>query len=308
MPLRPQYSLTLPEIPQDNFLIERYIKEKESKHKIKPDNEARVVWADTNKQKTAFSIVYIHGFSASQEEGNPLHRRLAKELGCNLYLARLEGHGIDTITAMENFTVDKYWESAKEAYAIGKAIGGEVILMGTSTGGTLNLMLAGEFPDIIGVINMSPNIEINDPNAWILNNPWGLQIARMVTGGEDQIIKNESETFKKYWTTRYRLEAAVELEELLESKMNNKTFSKVKQPILNLYYYKNENEQDPVVRVEPIKAMHENLGTPESLKVIKAMPNVGNHVMASPIKSKDVDGVYASIKDFVISKLKLKVR
>ncbi|MFZ8461094.1 alpha/beta hydrolase, partial [Staphylococcus aureus] len=86
-------------------------------HKIKENNEARIVWAnDTLKQKTNYAIVYLHGFSASQEEGNPVHRNIAKQFGCNLYLARLAEHGIDTVDALFNYTADRLWESAKEAY------------------------------------------------------------------------------------------------------------------------------------------------------------------------------------------------
>ena len=51
--------------------------------------------------------------------------------------------------------------------------------MGTSTGGTQALQLAAAYPnDVAALILMSPNIEINDPNAWILNNHWGLQLAQ----------------------------------------------------------------------------------------------------------------------------------
>ena len=35
--------------------------------------------------------------------------------------------------------------------------------MATSTGGTLALKLAAEYPDIAGLILLSPNIAINDP-------------------------------------------------------------------------------------------------------------------------------------------------
>jgi hypothetical protein len=65
------------------------------------DNEARIVWAnDSLKQKTEYAIVYLHGFSASQEEGNPVHRNIAKQFGCNLYLSRLSQHGVDTTDAL----------------------------------------------------------------------------------------------------------------------------------------------------------------------------------------------------------------
>ena len=52
---------------------------------------------------------------------------------------------------MINLTADKLWNSAKEAYAIGRQLGKKVILIATSTGGTLALKLAAEYPDIAGL-------------------------------------------------------------------------------------------------------------------------------------------------------------
>lgn len=288
-PSTPVYSTALPELPSNDSALENYILLQESKHKIKPDNEARIVWAnDSLKQPTEYAIVYLHGFSASQEEGNPVHRKIAQQFGCNLYLARLAEHGIDTTDALVNMTAEKLWETAKEAYAIGQKIGKKVILMGTSTGGTLALQLAANYPEIAGLILYSPNIQINDPNAWLLNNPWGLQIARKVKGSNYNIIPKKTDTYKQYWNQEYRLEALVQLEELLETTMNKSNFEKIKQPVLALYYYKDENNQDPVVKVAAIKKMMVSLGTPVEKEKMVAIPNAGNHVLASPIQSKDI--------------------
>ncbi len=288
-PEKPVYTAALPSIPENAESLIQYISSIESRHQLKPDNEARIIWNnDSLKNKTEYAIVYLHGFSASQEEGNPVHRNLAKQLGANLYLSRLSGHGIDTSDALLNMTATSLWETAKEAYAIGKQLGNKVILMGTSTGGTLALQLAATYPEIAGLVLLSPNIAINDPNAWITNNPWGLQIARLVKGGKMNIVPNKTDTYKKYWNDQYRLEAVTELEELLESTMNKETFEKIKQPVLTLYYYKNEKEQDPVVKVSAMKKMFEEISTPASLKKMVPIPNAGNHVLGSPIQSKDV--------------------
>lgn len=288
-PEKPLYTKTLPSIPENAESLMQYVSSIETKHQIKPDNEARIVWYnDSLKNKTEYAIVYLHGFSASQEEGNPVHRNTAKQLGANLYLARLSGHGIDTSDALLHMTATSLWETAKEAYAIGKQLGKKVILMGTSTGGTLALQLAATYPEIAGLILLSPNIAINDPNAWITNNPWGLQIARLVKGGKMNIVPNKTDIYKKYWNDQYRLEAVTELEELLETTMTKETFEKIKQPVLTLYYYKNEKEQDPVVKVSAMKKMFEQLSTPSSLKKMVPIPNAGNHVLGSPIQSKDV--------------------
>ena len=85
--------------------------------------------------------------------------------------------------------------------------------------------------------------------------------------------------------------------------MNKKLFEKVHQPCLTLFYYKDENHQDNVVKVSAIKKMFSEISTPDNLKVIKAMPNTGNHVIASPMVSKDVEGVQKETAKFIAEKI-----
>lgn len=59
-PDTPVFSFVMPVIPTETSALEQYISLNEAKHKIKPDNEARIVWADSLKQKTPYSIVYLH--------------------------------------------------------------------------------------------------------------------------------------------------------------------------------------------------------------------------------------------------------
>lgn len=297
-PSAPEYDKTLPLIPSQPDALEQYISDIESKHPVKPDNEARIIWADSSRKKTAWAVVYLHGFSASQEEGDPVHLRFARNFGCNLYLSRLSDHGVDTTEQLLYFTADRFWNSAKEALAVGNAIGENVILISTSTGGTAALMLAAEYPDHVqALINLSPNIAINDPAAFLLNDPWGLQIARMVLGGKYRET-GASEEKSKYWNNRYRLESVVQLEELIETTMKRETFERILQPSLTLYYYRSEEEQDPEVRVSAMLDMHRQLSTPDSLKVEKAIPSAGAHVLGGSLASKDVASVYREMENF----------
>jgi esterase/lipase len=306
-PPSPRYNNELPNIPSEAIQLEKYIANNESKHKLKPDNEARILWYnDSLKEKTEYSVVYLHGFSASQEEGDPVHYEFAKKFGCNLYLARLAEHGIDTTEPLANYTAEKSWRSAVEAYAIGKQLGRKIILMSTSTGGTLALKLCAEFPDIVANIMMSPNIAINDPNAWMANNHWGLQIAYLVVG-KHKIADDTTALYKQYWNQRYSTNSLVQLEELLESTMKESTFKKVTQPSLLLYYFRDKDHQDPVVKVSAMKRMFLQLGTPGSLKREAAIPNAEDHVLASPIKSKDILTVKNEVDKFAIEILKLPV-
>ena len=289
---------TLPNIPAQ-ISLDSFIQAGEKQHHLKANNEAKIVWADSSHQATEYAIVYLHGFSASQMEGAPIHENIAKAYHCNLYLARLAEHGIDTTEDLLNLTAEKYWESAKLAYAIGKKLGKKVIIMSTSTGGTLSLQLAAAYPEIAGLIMYSPNIEINNPAAPLLNNPWGLQIARFVKGGNYADIKYQHPDYPKYWNVQYRLESTVELQNLIEATMTKETFEKVNQPCLALYYYKDETNQDNVVKVSAIKKMLSQISTPENLKKGVAIPNAGNHVLASPLVSKDIITVEKETKDFM---------
>jgi len=289
-PDTPEYNANLPKIPSIEQ-VENYVGNKESTFDIKPGNKAEIVWWDSlEKTQTDVAIVYLHGFTASPEEGAPVHREIAKQFGCNLYLARLSEHGLICDEPLLNLTAEGLWESAKEAYAIGKALGKEVIIMSTSTGGTLALKLAATYPEIKGLINYSPNIEINDPAAFLLNDPWGLQIAGLVFKGDYRTIDSD-EDYRKYWYDRYRLEAIVQLQELVETAATGNTFAKVICPVFNGVYYKDKDHQDNTVRVDAIRRMHEQLGTPQNKKQLVEFPNAGGHVIAYGKQSGAVDQV-----------------
>lgn len=309
-PPSPVFDKTLPAVTATGWALDSLVREEESRHPVKPENEARIIWTDDSlKSRTEYAVVYLHGFSASQEEGDPVHTDFARRYGCNLYLARLAEHGLDTAEAMINLTADKYWESAKRALAIGKQIGRKVILMGTSTGGTQAIQLAAAFPDdVAALVLMSPNIEINDPNAFLLNNPWGLQVARLVKKGDYILSSDQRDLYKKYWYSKYRLEGAVALQEMLENSMTPENFRKVRQPLLLLYYYRDEANQDKVVKVSAMKRMYEQVSTPPGLKMEKAIPMAGDHVIGSYVKSGDVPSVQAAIDTFATGILKMTPR
>ena len=75
---------------------------------------------------------------------------------------------------------------------------------------------------------------------------------------------------------------------------------------LTLYYFKNELEQDPTVKVSAILEMNKELGTPDSLKLAVPVPNAGAHVLGSYLTSKDVKTVQREIEKFAIDKLHLR--
>ncbi len=301
-PDAPELSVFAGSVADSLNQLEQQVTEAEKAEKgIKQDNEARIIWADsTQKQKTKIAFLYIHGFSASQEEGDPVHRNIAKQFSGNLYLARLAGHGVWLgDSTMVNLTADDLYNSAEKALAIAKKLGDSVIILSTSFGGALSLQLASVHPEIKAVVTYSPCIKIFDDNAELIDNPWGMQLGKLITGSYYRDIKPENPEHDKYWNMHYHMNGILAIQNFMTNAMNSSTFKKIKCPVLMGYYFKTEAEQDKVVSVPAMLKMFDALGTPAELKRKIAFPDAGNHVLASPVLSKDVNHVEAETMKFL---------
>jgi pimeloyl-ACP methyl ester carboxylesterase len=287
--------------------LERLIADSEAKALLKPDNEARIIWADsTRKQKTPVSMVYIPGFGASWAEGDPIHKQLARRFGCNLYLARPADHGVRSPEAMRDLTPTKYVASAERALAIGRALGDRVIIIGTSAGGLLSTYLAAEHPDLAGVVLYSPCIDLSSKALHLSTMPWGRQIMNATLGGEYVNITHYKPDRAQYWLTRYHTDGLLTLQTMMDRYMVPKTFASIKQPLFLGYYYQDDEHQDKVVSVAAMQTMFDQLGTSANKKVKVAFPKSGEHVIASHFTSGDLDGVYHETERFLREKVGLK--
>ncbi|RTZ06803.1 carboxylesterase [Flavobacterium sp. GSP6] len=266
---------------------------------IKPNNAAKIIWADGYKnKKTAVAFVYLHGFGASHREGEPVLKKLSTKYKANIYLSRLEEHGLYRKNTFEFLTPENYIASAQQALEIGKKLGEKVILVSTSTGGTLSLKLASEDPSISGLILYSPFVDLFNPAMAGIILPGGREKFKETIGGNMR-TQNRPEEQAKYWSTNYHINGYVSLITMLKQNMTETTFTKVKCPVFLGYYYKNEKEQDQVVSVSAMHTMYNSLGTPENKKTKIAFPESGDHVIACDLRSKDWQGVYRATVRFL---------
>ncbi|MCE7042144.1 carboxylesterase [Dyadobacter sp. CY312] len=301
-----QFSPVLPSVPQDLTHLEKEIDDSEKAIKdLKRDNQARIVWADSaKKEKTPYSIVYIHGFGASWAEGEPVHRDLAKRYGANLYLARMHDAGISDPDAFDDLTPENFMQEAKRALAIGKVLGDSVIVIGTSAGGLLTVYLAATNPDLKGVVLYSPCLAVASPALKLVTGPWGRKILYSIMGDHRKPIDEESER-SNFWLQSYRTNGLLTLQQTIDAISRPEIFKQIKMPVFLGYYYKNDKEQDEVVSVKAMQEMFPQLGTPANLKVEKAFPESADHVIASYLRSKDVKGVYEATDLFFQKQLGL---
>jgi len=292
-------------VPSDLMSLERWITEKENAlGNVRSGNASQIIFNDSVPKKTKFSVLYLHGFTASGREGEPVHRDIAKALGANLYIPRLYGHGLEETEPMLGFNNEDFWESGKEALAVAKQLGEKVIVLGTSHGGALSLSLASD-PDIAALCLFGPNIAVYDPKAKLLSKPWGLQIARLVKGGNYHYMVTSNEEKKNYWTTKARLESLIHMQKFLDVKMRKATFKKVQAPVFLGYYYKNDSLQDQVVSVPAMLEMYDQLGTPQHLKQKKAFPEAGDHVLTSYLSTENYEAVTREVLQFLSDKLNI---
>ncbi|MFD3276274.1 alpha/beta hydrolase [Aquirufa echingensis] len=287
-------------IPNEPAAITSFLQAKEAQNgNLKPDNEGQIIYADSaNPQKTKTVVLYVHGFSASPMEGNPLHKAIAKSLHANLVLARIEDHGeFPTDSTMAKASADKFYQSVENYYALAKKLGDEVIVLGTSFGGAMSLVLATKHPEIKALMLYGPCIAIKDPTAPLVDNPWGLQLARAVMRSDFRDIPSVSSGHKNFWSLHYRLEGVVAIQNFLTHEMTDATFEKVKVPVFLGYYYQDETHQDNVVSVQAMRDMFPKLGS--KIKKEQAFPLSGYHVITSDILGKRVDLPIQASLDFI---------
>lgn len=128
-------------IPED---IDAYLEKKESEvSDIYPYAEKTVLWNNSNKNRTKYSIVFIHGFTTTGYQSKEFLNKLSLELDANLFMTRLSGHGVP-YEGTKQMQIDKIMYDVSEAINIGEKIGENVILVGHSLGGALSMLAADD--------------------------------------------------------------------------------------------------------------------------------------------------------------------
>lgn len=253
---------------------------------ITQGTEKRIVWAGPTGVKTALSIVYLHGFSATSEEIRPVPDDVAAAMGANLFFARLAGHGRGGDAMAEPRAGDWITDTA-EALAIGRRIGDRVLVISTSTGGTLAAIAAADpdlAPDLMqhvaGIVFVSPNFGLNNPASAILEMPlaryWGPLVA-----GKERSFDVLNEAHGTYWTSRYPTVALMPMGAVIRY-ARGLDYADAGVPALFLL-----SDADQVVRADLSRGVAEDWGAGAKVVAITPGPEDDpyHHVIAGDILS-----------------------
>ena len=282
-----------PELPPD---LEAYVRAADQGlTDLRVGDERGVVWADAKTRgRTRASVVYLHGFSADRHEIEPVVTDLAEALGANVYFTRLTGHGRDG-AAMAEATVEDWLDDTAEAIAIGERLGEQVVLVGTSTGGTLAAWAATrpEATDrISALVLLSPNFHPKDRSSRVLLYPWGGVLARLVVG-EERCFDSLNDAQEYHWTTCYPTSALSPMMALVEH-VRSLDLSVVDAPTLVLY----SPEDDVVDAAETERLLGGMEGEGIRLQVVEGSSDPARHVLAGDIVSPDSN---AEVLDRMVS-------
>lgn len=262
--------------------LDVWLESKESKiPNLVPQSAKQIIWNnDKAGSKTALSIVYLHGFSATKAEIAPVPQLVAKSLGANLYFTRLKGHGRDSL-AMADATVSDWANDVLEAIAIGRRIGNKVIIVSTSTGSTLATWAASNpeiVKDIHGMISLSPNYALKGVSISLLNMPWSETILPLIFG-KTRSFETRSEAHAKGWTSTYPSSAIFQMGALLKL-TSEIDYSKILVPHFVLY-----SPKDKVIDANQVEYVIERWGGKTQKLDINDSDDPNDHVIAGDILS-----------------------
>ncbi|MCE7029546.1 alpha/beta hydrolase [Jiella avicenniae] len=260
---------------------------------LRPQSAKEIVWAyPASRAKTPLSIVYVHGFSADKAETRPLADEVARALHANLFYTRLTGHGRDA-AAMEQTSVNDWVNDLAEAMAIGRDIGSKVVVVASSTGGTLAALgttIPGVMDDAEGIVLISPNFAVHGRWAFLLDLPFARDILP-VLGGETYGFEPVNEEQAQHWTTRYPIGALAPMAALVRA-VRKADFSAVRALPLLVFY----SQQDEVVSPAATERFVANWPGPHQVVDVPVTGDASSHTLAGDIISpKTTDDLAARI-------------
>jgi len=251
---------------------------------VVPGTQKRVIWQPGFvERRTPVSVLYVHGFSATSEEIRPVPDRIAITLGANLVYTRLEGHGLDG-KALAAASPSVWMRDVAEGLAAARAVGDKVVVISTSTGGTLvgAAMLDSDMSDkVAATIFVSPNFGVNNPAAFLMTWPAARYWLPWVLGGGEYQSSSTDPDKMKYWTMSYPWTALPPMGTLVQS-VAALDFSTASVPALFWI-----SDEDQVVRPDITRRIAGQWGGPVEIRTVTMGEgdDESSHVIAGDIES-----------------------
>lgn len=252
---------------------------------LRPGMEKEIIWNGEPFQKTEYAVVYVHGFSASKEELRPVPDLIAKKLEANLFYTRLEGHG-QLPGSLGTASIEGWLNDIVEAANVGRAIGNKVIIIATSTGGSLSTWLAADktyADNIAAIVFVSPNYGLTTYAAPLLRLPFARQILPILLGPTRGFTPANQE-HAYWWTPDYPTQALIPMANAIDL-ANTSEISAIEVPAYFVF-----SPNDKVVNGRATLRVIDRWGAPTQHLIVDTLDNKTNHVPAGHVLSPSTTG------------------
>lgn len=273
-------------VPRELSALPGWLKQREEKAGVFDTAVAkRVRFANpAAPARTTWSVVYLHGFSATRQETAPVSEQVADALGANLFETRLDGHGLPG-DSLGGVSAQDWLTDAAEAMEVARRLGDSVVVIGTSTGGTLGVWLATlpaeQRKGLATLVLISPNFGPKDPKAALLTLPWAKVLLPRFIPQREWTARNDEQ--RRYWTVKYPSTALFPMQALVEY-VRGRDLEGYNVPTLVFF-----NEGDQVVDAARTRRWLESLSIASLAPVeqVTVVPTEGEdgHVIAGRIVS-----------------------
>lgn len=155
---------------------------------IIPEKRKEIYWYNQNQSATDYVIYFLHGFNSDKTEGKTFSIKLAQKINANILFARLTGNGVyNKDTSFNTLNFYDHLRDVHDDLILLSLLGNKIILMGSSTGCTYNILVTTLFNQKFNIsknIFFSPNLGLNFlPNIGIkiLGSGYGKNILKLTT-------------------------------------------------------------------------------------------------------------------------------
>lgn len=252
--------------------------------------------SESRPKRTEFVVLYIHGYSATRQEIVPVPQLVARAFNANLYSTRLTGHGLDG-EALANSTANDWLHDIVEAWHVARLLGDKVIVMSTSTGGSLVTWMAQQSEvkkHLAALIMVSPNFQ---PLHWaspLFLLPWAAYWMPKLAG-QYYGRKPDSERAASFWTYRYPMRGLTTMTSLVAA-VRHSNLEGILAPSLFIY-----SNADRVVSPKHTDAAFNRWGSAVKQRIaVAGIDGDNNHVITGDIvRPQTTDDISQDIIHFI---------
>ena len=253
----------------------------ETRDDLVPGTEKRLTWF-ADERATEWSVVALHGFSASRQETAPLAETVAMSLGANLFETRFAAHGLKA-DGLVDVKAEEWLDDVAEALTVGQLIGGKIAVIAVSNGAALALSMLDHptMQAVDSLIMLSPNFGPADPKAMWVTRPGGPLLLRLVTG-PTRSWDALNELQELYWTTSYPTRTVIEVIRVVDRA--NEKIQTTTAPRVQVLF----SPFDKVLSIPRLRSGYASIQSPE--KAIIEVEETGSpfaHIIAGDIISPD---------------------